>query len=67
MGENKITTFWDDELAVPGEKNQTTTWYRSMGLGKFVKQVRDTGGEILGVIVEEDSNNIGFILKAKEE
>lgn len=54
--ENKV--YW----LVGSEENKpydVTTWYRSVGIEKFVKKVEEEN-KIVGVIFSD--NNIGFIL-----
>ncbi len=43
----------------------STTWYRCIGIEKFVKSVEEKMGEIVGVIFSD--NNLGFIVDIKQE
>jgi hypothetical protein len=56
--------YWSDEVK-KGENYSTTTWYRSFEQNKFLRLV-EKESEIMGIILDLETNNIGFILKEKK-
>ena len=65
---DKEMVFWSDDMKV-GEESDTTTWWRSVGIGDFLNKVLEKN-EILGVIMlpsgEESENLLGFILRERK-
>lgn len=61
MNISKDKVYWlvDSKEDFPYE---TSTWYRSVGIEKFVKKVEENR-KIVGVIFSD--NNIGFVLDEK--
>jgi len=57
--------YFSDEWKV-GEKYDKQTWYRAFELMEFVKLV-EKKDEIMGIILDVESHNIGFILKPKDK
>jgi hypothetical protein len=68
MDEPKDLIFWNDEVAKPGDEYKSTTWYRCVGIGDFVNKcgIENIAGVIIRPSGTESENNIGFILKQKE-
>lgn len=51
-------TYWREEALKDGE-TQDGIYYRSMGIGKFIKECEDKGYKMLGIKFD-DSNTCEF-------
>lgn len=60
--ENSDRVHWlaNSEENIP---YKSTTWYRCVGIEKFVNLVEEQGDKIVGIIFSE--NNLGFVLDNK--
>ena len=65
MGVDKVYWFTNSKT---DKKYTSFTWYRSMGITQFIRDV-EKENKIVALIIpdgEDDRNNIGFILEKKE-